>query len=163
MIGQARGRGQIVAFDPNIRPALWEDTATLRATLTQAASAASLVLPSFDDESMAFGDTTPQATVARYHAAGCPLVVVKNGSEPVVTGDQTGIHTQATPPIDGPVIDSTAAGDSFNAAFLASWLQGGDLAASVRAGQMLAAKVIKAHGALVANALPTPTDRTIAE
>lgn len=163
VIGQARGRGQIVAFDPNIRPALWEDTATLRATLTQAAGAASLVLPSFDDESMAFGDTTPHATVARYHAAGCPLVVVKNGSAPVVTGDQTGIHTQATPPLDGPVIDSTAAGDSFNAAFLASWLQAGDLAASVRAGQTLAAKVIKGHGALVANALPTPTDRTTAE
>lgn len=160
LISQARGRGQIVAFDPNIRPALWEDTATLRATLTQAAGAASLVLPSFDDECMTFGDTSPEATVARYQAAGCPLVVVKTGPGPVVTSDQTGSLAHATPPLDGPVIDSTAAGDSFNAAFLATWLHGGDLAASVRAGQTLAAKVIKGHGALVVNALPTPTDRT---
>jgi 2-dehydro-3-deoxygluconokinase len=162
LIRQARGRGQIVAFDPNIRPALWEDTSTLRTVLTQAAGAASLVLPSFDDENMAFGDRMPDDTVARYQAAGCPVVVVKNGSAPVLTGDRTRMHAHVTPPLDGPVIDSTAAGDSFNAAFLATWLRGGDLAASVHAGQALAAKVIKGHGALVYAALPKPTDRTTA-
>lgn len=160
LIGQARERGQIVAFDPNIRPALWDDTPTLRTVLTQAAGAASLVLPSFDDESMAFGDTTPEATVRRYQASGCPLVVVKNGSGPVVTGDRTGILGHATPPLDGPVIDSTAAGDSFNAAFLTTWLQSDDLAASVLAGQALAAKVIKGHGALVDTVQPKLTGKT---
>jgi 2-dehydro-3-deoxygluconokinase len=138
-----------VAFDPNIRPTLWDDAATLRAALTQAAGAASLVLPSFDDEQAAFGDATPEGSVARYLAAGAGLIVVKNGASPVVTGDRTGILAHPTPALDGPMVDSTAAGDSFNAAFLAQWLRAPDVTAAVRAGQALSAQVIAGHGALV--------------
>lgn len=156
MIARARDSGRVVAFDPNIRPALWEDAATLRTTLTQAAGAASLILPSFDDEHSTFGDPSPEATIERYLAAGCPRVVVKNGAGPVLAGDHTGMTSHATPPLDGPVIDSTAAGDSFNAAFLAAWMRMSDLGAAISAGQVLAAQVIKGHGALVDIALPTP-------
>ena len=159
LIAEARGQGRIVAFDPNIRPALWEDADTLRTTLTRAAGAASVVLPSFDDETAAFGDVDPAATGARYLAAGAGLVVVKNGAAPVVTADASGTRNRPVPPLDGAVVDSTAAGDSFNAAFLAAWLGGADLAVSVRAGQGLAAKVLKGHGALVAEARPHPEQR----
>jgi 2-dehydro-3-deoxygluconokinase len=159
MMAQARTRGQVVAFDPNIRPALWEDAAALGDTLTRAAGAASVVLPSFDDEALAFGDTMPGATVARYHGAGCPLVVVKNGAGPVVTGYQNSICAHSTPALDGALIDSTAAGDSFNAAFLAAWLRSPNLAEAVLAGQALAANVIKGHGALVHTAPPPLADR----
>lgn len=152
MMGVARARGQVVALDPNIRPALWEDAATARATLMQAAGAASLVLPSFDDEAAAFGDLAPEATVARYRAAGCKLVVVKNGPGAVITGDVSGSQAFETPLLDGPVIDSTAAGDSFNAGFLARWLQSDDLVTAVQAGQALSAQVLKGHGALVSTA-----------
>jgi 2-dehydro-3-deoxygluconokinase len=158
LMGRARAEGQAVAFDPNIRPALWEDAATLRATLTAAAGAASLVLPSFDDESAHFGDANPATTAARYRATGCPLVVVKNGPAPVLTADATGLQAHPTPPLPGSVIDSTAAGDSFNAAFLAAWLRDPALGPAVGAGQALAAQVIRGHGALVDAALQsTPT------
>ena len=156
LMAQARTAGKVVAFDPNIRPALWEDLPTIRETVTRAAGAASVILPSFDDETATFGDAAPGDTVARYLGAGCPLVVVKNGASPVVTGTGAGIQTHPTPPLEGPMIDSTAAGDSFNAAFLAAWQNGADLPQAISAGQALAARVLKGHGALVETALPHP-------
>ena len=154
MMAAARAAGKVVAFDPNIRPALWEDAATIRDTVTRAAGAASVILPSFDDETANFGDAAPKDTVARYLAAGCPFVVVKNGAGAVVTGTDAGTLSYPTPPLDGPVIDSTAAGDSFNAAFLAAWQTGAQVPQAVSAGQALAARVLKGHGALVESALP---------
>jgi len=156
LMAGARAAGKVVAFDPNIRPALWEDLPTIRETVTRAAGAASVILPSFDDETATFGDAAPGDTVARYLGAGCPLVVVKNGASPVVTGTGAGIQTHPTPPLEGPMIDSTAAGDSFNAAFLAAWQNGADLPRAISAGQALAARVLKGHGALVETALPHP-------
>ena len=47
------------------------------------------------------------------------------------------------------VVDSTAAGDSFNAAFLASLLESGNLIKAFAAGAELAAAVIGQRGALI--------------
>jgi 2-dehydro-3-deoxygluconokinase len=46
-------------------------------------------------------------------------------------------------------VDSTAAGDAFNAAYLASRLADQPAADAARAGHALASLVIGAHGALV--------------
>lgn len=147
----ARAAGKVVAFDPNIRPALWEDVATMRAAITAAAGTASLVLPSLDDEVAAFGDAGPAETLNRYLAAGAEIVVVKNGAGPVLTATASGDESEeySTPALEGRVVDTTAAGDAFNAAFLAAWLAGGDLAVAVRAGQGVAARTVQGHGALV--------------
>lgn len=150
LMAQARDIGALVVFDPNIRPALWDSADTMRIVLSQAAAAASLVLPSHDDEASAFGDASPEQTASRYHDAGTPIVVVKNGPAPVLTQSEQGVSSYDTPPLAGPLIDSTAAGDSFNAGFLAEFLRSSDIGMAVRAGQRLAASVVQGRGALVA-------------
>lgn len=148
-LAHARSAGAQVVFDTNIRPRLWQDAATLRAQITRFAGLADLVLPSMDEEAAHFGDAGPQDCIARYLAAGARQVVVKNGGGPVHFGGAEGAGCVDELPRVQPV-DTTAAGDSFNAGYLAARLGGADIADAIRAGHGVAQKVIGARGALVA-------------
>lgn len=145
----ARSVGKFIAFDSNIRPALWPDTDRMKRKIHRAASVANLVLPSFDDEVAAFGDELPHHTLQRYIECGAETVVLKNGADKVDVLHQGVTLSFPTIPTPSPV-DTTGAGDSFNGAFLASFLQTGDIALAVQSGQTCAANVICHHGALVA-------------
>ncbi len=147
-IARAREAGALVVFDPNLRPRLWPDTATMCATVMQAAGLCDIALPSHEDEATAFGDASLEATAERYAEAGAALVVVKNGGDEMLTLDAGQIARHAPEPVTA-VVDSTAAGDSFNAGFLAAHLDGKPLSEAVRAGARTAAQVIAARGALV--------------
>lgn len=151
-LSRAKAAGTRVVFDPNLRPRLWSDAAIMRQGISDAAAGADLVLPSFDDESSHFGDADPQATVARYLALGAGQVVVKNGGGPISFGGAGGSGTISDLAPETPV-DSTAAGDSFNAGYLAASLSGADCAAAIAAGHDLSRKVIRHRGALVEQAL----------
>ncbi|MBN9671800.1 sugar kinase [Roseibium aggregatum] len=144
----ARSGGTQIAFDPNLRPRLWEDAATMRECVTAAAGLCDFVMPSFEDEFTHFKDATPQESAERYLQAGAGMVVVKNGSEEVVWASDRDFRSFQPGPVPN-VVDTTAAGDSFNAAFLATFLAGGDVVASVEAGAALAGRVIQHRGALV--------------
>jgi 2-dehydro-3-deoxygluconokinase len=150
---RARAAGSRVAFDPNIRPALWPDRATMLQSITDMAAAADIVLPSFDDEASHFGDPDPNATAQRYAGKGDRLVVVKDGERPVVTWHDGRSDRHPVPAPTAPVLDTTAAGDSFNAGFLASYLAKADVPTAVAAGVSLAARVIAGPGALVRSAI----------
>ncbi|MBP7242429.1 sugar kinase [Amaricoccus sp.] len=147
-LAAARKAGATIAFDPNIRPRLWGDAATMRAALDRAAAGADVVLPSFEDEATHFGDADPDATLARFRAAGAATVIVKNGPGEVVAWDAHEGRTTFRPsPVEAR--DTTAAGDSFNAGFLAARLAGAPLAAAIEAGATLAGRVCQHPGALV--------------
>lgn len=150
----ARLRGTRIAFDPNLRPTLWSDLETMLDTVTEFAARADIVLPSFEDEARHFGDADPEATARRYARSGAPLVVVKDGGNPVVTLKAGATTRHALPTQVSDPVDTTAAGDSFNAGLLAAQLSGSGLEAAVASGAMLAARVIAARGALVRSAVP---------
>ncbi len=144
---EASELGIPIAFDPNIRPALWPDAAQMAETITACAAHASIVLPSFADEAAHFGDATPEATASRYAAAGAGLVVVKDGEKDILVRQDGTVRTFPTAPV-ADAVDTTGAGDSFNGAFLAALLQGEDLDAAISAAQAMAVHVIRHHGAL---------------
>ena len=148
-LARARADGCTIVFDPNLRPHLWSDTSAMRTEISRAAETADIVLPSFDDEKTFFGDNNPEDTVERYRDLGVGLVVVKNGGDEIVVRDGENVLLRFTPErIEHPV-DTTAAGDSFNAGFLSSLIAGDDVEIALRAGAALSAKVISHRGALV--------------
>ncbi|AGT10850.1 sugar kinase [Paracoccus aminophilus] len=147
-LAEARAGGARLAFDPNIRPSLWESAETLRMTITETAAHADIILPSHDDEAAHFGDASPEDTVARYLAAGVPEVVVKNAGGPVLLATDGQFSRIDTDCVTLPV-DTTGAGDSFNGAYLAARLLGRTPVEAVAAGQAQAAAVIMHRGALM--------------
>ncbi|KQS72474.1 2-dehydro-3-deoxygluconokinase [Rhizobium sp. Leaf371] len=154
---RARAAGRRVVFDPNIRPRLWEDAATLRSVVEAGARAATVLLPSFDDEQAHFGDADPEATIARYRQWGAETILVKNGSGEARLADGAGAIVGIAPPKVETVVDTTSAGDSFNGAFLAKLLTGVAPAEAAAFAARVAAAVIAHHGALVPPAhLPQP-------
>ncbi|TCV74457.1 2-keto-3-deoxygluconate kinase [Neorhizobium sp. R1-B] len=150
---RAKAAGKTVAFDPNIRPRLWPNKDYMLRTIEAGARAATLVLPSFDDEAAHFGDQTVADTIARYRALGVENVVVKNGAEGATLsfGGADAVHVPAVKTTE--VIDTTSAGDSFNGAFLSALVRGASPADAAAYGAAVASIVIGHHGALISPAL----------
>jgi len=148
ILAAERKKGVKVAFDPNLRPKLWASTDEMRHWIMKAARVADLALPSFEDEATFFDDKDSQATAKRYQRAGVETIVVKDGANPVliVSGSQ---RKNVQPGVVDIAVDSTAAGDSFNAAFLVAIESGSDLESGARKACAVAATVISARGALV--------------
>ncbi|UIJ72496.1 sugar kinase [Aurantimonas sp. HBX-1] len=147
-LGAAKAEGKLVAFDPNIRPRLWPDPAEMRAAITAGASVATVCLPSFPDEAAAFGDASPDATADRYLAGGVGEVVVKDGAEPATVATPDG-RERIQPATITDAVDTTGAGDSFNAGYLAARLSGIPAPEAVRRGHALAGEVVRHYGALI--------------
>lgn len=144
----AKAEGKPVAFDPNIRPRLWPDASEMRAAIEAGAAAASICLPSYPDEREAFGDATPAASAARYLELGANEVVVKNGGDPAIIA--TPGHSEVVPaPEVGDAVDTTGAGDSFGAAYVAARLSGASPADAMHRGHRLAGEVVRHYGALI--------------
>lgn len=144
----ARRAGTQVVFDPNLRPRLWSSNAAMCDAVEAAAAISDLILPSFDDEAAFFGDADPQATIARYLGCGSGQVVVKAGGKAIHYGGAEGAGLVDGLALAVPV-DTTSAGDSFNAGYLAARIAGDDVAGAIRKAHEVSLRVISQHGALV--------------
>ncbi|MGB1311959.1 MAG: sugar kinase [Leucothrix sp.] len=148
---QIRVAGVTIVFDTNLRPKLWEDVDEMRQWVMQAAAVAEIVLPSFGDEMEFFGDTDKQATLQRYQGTSDKQVIVKDGPNAVLFQGENGELEEYMPMLNPSPIDTTAAGDSFNAGFLAAYFKGLSPKEAVAAGCDLAHQVVSECGALVSN------------
>lgn len=79
LVRAAHQHGIFVSFDPNLRPALWPDTDTMRATLRELASQADLVMPGLTEGHELFGADTPESVARAFLDNGAKTVVVKDG------------------------------------------------------------------------------------
>ncbi|MDD2033830.1 sugar kinase [Pseudomonas sp. Fig-3] len=145
---QARRRGAEVVFDNNYRPRLWASVDAARAAYRSVLPYVELALLTVDDEQALFGYADSAEVFAAYAQLGTSEVVLKRGAEPCLIccdGESFEIPAQRVER----VVDTTAAGDSFSAAYLASRLLGGSPVEAAEAGHLLASRVIQVPGALM--------------
>ncbi len=143
-----QGRGGKFVFDSNFRPRLWEDLSEARRVVERAWRLCDVGLPSEDDERALFGDKTTGHVLERFREYGVPTGALKRGiCGPLPIGAPNDVSIEYPPA--QLIVDTTAAGDSFGGAFLASLLTEGDLYNAMRAGHARASIVVGHRGAIV--------------
>jgi 2-dehydro-3-deoxygluconokinase len=138
----------MVIYDPNHRSALWTDDTDAREWTARIAPIADVLIASAEDgRQLTNADSTFEIALA-FHAMGAREVVVTDGPGPCVVSRQGAVAA-----IDAvralPVIDTTAAGDAFDAGYIAARLRGEIPERSAAAGHALAATVVGHRGAIV--------------
>lgn len=143
-----REHGGRVAFDPNYRPAGWASPDAAIAAFASLAPQIAIVLPSLDDERKLFGGDAA-ACFDRWQAWGAGEAIVKDGGNGAYVR-QNGTTLTVPPPRVLRPLDTTGAGDAFNAGFLAAHLGGAPADMAAAAGHERAAQAVMRRGALAA-------------
>ncbi|MEZ2862531.1 sugar kinase [Proteus terrae] len=143
-------RGITLIVDSNYRPRLWDSIFHAQEWFEKLYRLSDIALVTGDDEQILWQQPvlTEQDIAQRLHQWGNQNVIVKLGAHGAFWSD--GIDTgYISPKPIGSVVDTTAAGDSFNAGFIAAWLQNHTLATCCLWGNTLAGFVIQHHGAII--------------
>jgi len=149
LLKRLRAGGTRIAFDGNYRPAGWPRTEEARHWMTEALRICDIALPTLDDEQRLFGDADANACVARLRGLGVREMAVKLGPAGAIVSVGDGAPMAVLPAEVARVVDTTAAGDSFNAGYLFARLTGLAPVVAASLGNQLAAVVIQHPGAII--------------
>lgn len=148
-----RAAGRSVSFDPNLRPSLWPDTATMRDTLNDLARHADWVLPGIDEGRLLTGQHTPADIAAWYLDRGAKAVVIKQGAQGAYFRTAEGAQGQV-PGVPVPVVvDTVGAGDAFAVGIVSARLEGLDWPQALRRANWIASRALQVVGDM--EGLPT--------
>lgn len=143
-----RQQGCKIIFDPNYRPALWSSKEEAIEWCDRAYSVADIAFPGGDDHKALYGHQDCEAILAHMQGFDIDELIVKNGAQ--------GVHiiyqqTHKIVPVERvtDVVDTTAAGDAFNAGYLAARFCDRSCIEAVGYGAKVAATVIGYKGAIL--------------
>jgi len=151
LLRECRANGGKIIFDNNYRPRLWASKEETQQVYQQMLECTDIAFLTLDDEDALWGQQPVEDVIARTHAAGVTEVVVKRGAESCLVS-VAGEAVTDVPAVKLPkekVIDTTAAGDSFSAGYLAVRLTGGNAQAAAKRGHLTASTVIQYRGAII--------------
>jgi 2-dehydro-3-deoxygluconokinase len=141
----AHGAKRLVSYDPNFRLKLWP-LRRARAIIHEAMRSCDIALPGLDDAEALTGLREPDSIASFYLELGARVVVVKmgrGGALAATANDRVRIYPHPTK-----AVDATGAGDCFDGAFLAEYVQRGDPFAAARFANAAAALSTRGYGAV---------------
>lgn len=148
LLSNARKNGSKIIFDNNYRPALWSSVDLAKKSYDSMLSLTDIAFLTFDDEIALYGNKSVKQIIEMTRTKGVNEIIIKRGASPcIIAIDERYIEVEASTVEN--VIDTTAAGDSFSAAYLASRIKGDTPEKSAHNAHLLAGTVIQYHGAII--------------
>ena len=151
-----KGRVGRIAFDPNVRPALWRDLSAARAAIEPMLGLADIVRASREDGALLFGLDDPADQIAAFQSAGAREIALTLDVDGCLLSTDAGLVALPAPAVSE-VRDTSGAGDSFNGAYLAARLAGAEPIDAALAGMLVASRVVTHAGAVVPASVSHPT------
>jgi 2-dehydro-3-deoxygluconokinase len=146
-LSAAKRRGLKIYFDSNYRPALWPQKAAARQAFATLLPLVDIAMITDTDMAQLY-EVASDAVADLMAGFPIPEAVIKAGEKPcTIIAGETRLHVAAEHVEQ--VVDTTAAGDSFNAAYLAARLKGDAPVQAAQMGHRLAAEVIRHQGAII--------------
>lgn len=153
---QARRAGARVAFDTNFRVRGWPDLDIARRIFRETFETSDIVLASTEDLLPLYPNESTDSLLAKIPGDEVVLRLAEPKSLVRVGGETQAVEAA---PLSAPVVDTTAAGDSFSAAYIAARLAGAAPCEAARAGHRLAGRVVCHPGAIIPrSAMPATSD-----
>ena len=154
---QYKANGGKIIFDGNYRPNLWQSTEEAMNCYKALYSLTTIALPTLEDEQILFGYDNAKTALDAILGFGASEVVLKMGEDGCLYSSDDKIGFVPTKKVS--VVDTTSAGDSFNAGYLSARLKGLPVIASCESGHILASNVIQHRGAVIPKAAMPSMDQ----
>jgi 2-dehydro-3-deoxygluconokinase len=146
LLHEVYDQGGRIAFDPNLRLALWPSIDAARQVFERMVGLTDILLPSRQDLQALYGVGDSREQMRLLTEMGAREVALTSDADDALIFDGA-LHV-LTPP-RAQVVDTSGGGDSFNGAYLAARLSGADAPEAARRGLELAARVVEQPGALI--------------
>jgi len=149
VVKHARSSGVKVSFDPTLRLDVWNSIRTIRRVYGKMLRMSDIATFSREEASFVFGTHDPEKVARKAFRYGVEIVGIKMGSEGAFLQRRTG-EKSMLPAFKVRAVDTTGAGDGWNAGLLVGLIKGWDLQACLSVANAVGAFVVTKHGAITA-------------
>ena len=145
----ARKVGVKISFDPTLRIDVWDSMATLRKIYSRALELSDIATFSREEAEFILGSSEAEEAARRALGYGIEIVGIKLGEKGSLLMSKDGITVQA-PAFRVKAIDTTGAGDGWNAGVLVGLCKGWELEKCATVANAIGAMVVTKRGAITA-------------
>ncbi|RLI13406.1 hypothetical protein DRO35_00320 [Candidatus Bathyarchaeota archaeon] len=148
-VKQARSLGIRISFDPTLRLDVWRSAETIKRVYRKALRLSNIATFSLEESAFIFGTENPEKVAEKAFKYGVDIVGVKMGSKGAFLQMKTG-EKEHLPAFKVKAIDTTGAGDGWNAGLLTGLVREWDLHTCLLVANAVGALVVTKRGAITA-------------